>query len=223
MMRPNNRVRPRSAFRAAIATSGPGCGGTRPCRTDRPASAGMPILISGTSLRRETSSTIGTSRTTPTSKNSGMPMSAATPAMAQGRPRPDTRSTTVPTIRSAPPESASSPPIMAPRAMSSPTLPTVVPTPVVKLVIVLSGASPATLPSTAEPRIRARNGCTLSQVISRTTVAMPSSAASVSWVCPAAVAGAASSNVTSRLAPRRRGAPAAAAPPPRRRCPGRSA
>ena len=31
---------------ASIADRGPGCGGTSPCSTDRPASAGMPILIS---------------------------------------------------------------------------------------------------------------------------------------------------------------------------------
>ena len=42
---------------------------------------------------RPTSSTIGTSSTTPTSKNSGMPISAATPAIAHGSRRPDTRST----------------------------------------------------------------------------------------------------------------------------------
>ena len=65
---------------------------------------------------------------------------------ARHRPRQargsETRSTTVPTMRSAPPESASSLPIMAPSAMSSPTLPTVEPTPLVKLVIVLSTPRP---------------------------------------------------------------------------------
>ena len=42
-MTPNSSVVPRSACRALIATSGPGCGGIRPCRIDRPASAGMPM------------------------------------------------------------------------------------------------------------------------------------------------------------------------------------
>jgi hypothetical protein len=64
--------------------------------------------------------------------------------------------------------------------MSSPTLPTVNPTPLVKESTVGVGPRPATRPRTAEPRMRARNGCTLSQVISTTTVAMPSSAARMS-------------------------------------------
>jgi hypothetical protein len=69
---------------------------------------------------------------------------------------------------------------MAPSAMSSPTVPTVEPTPAVKLVTVSAGPSPATTPSTADPRISARNGCSFAQVISSTTVAMPSTAARAS-------------------------------------------
>ena len=70
------------------------------------------------------------------------------------------------TTRSAPPDSASRPPIIAPSAISTPTLPTVAPTPVWKLVMVSVNASPATIPSSSEPRMSARNGCTFSQVIS---------------------------------------------------------
>ena len=37
---------PRSAPSRSIAVSGPGCGGTRPCIAERPASAGIPTVIS---------------------------------------------------------------------------------------------------------------------------------------------------------------------------------
>ena len=43
---PSASVTPRLAWTASIATSGPGCGGTSPCITESPASAGMPIRIS---------------------------------------------------------------------------------------------------------------------------------------------------------------------------------
>src|SRR3954471_11926970 len=59
---------PRLAFKAAIATSGPGCGGTRPCITDRPARAGMPTLISDRPERRATRKITGISSTRPISK-----------------------------------------------------------------------------------------------------------------------------------------------------------
>ena len=127
--RPNSRVSPRSAFSELIAASGPGCGGTKPCSTDSPASAGMPIASTGTLARAATRSTTGTRSTTPTSKNSGMPIRAATPAIAQGRARGPTRDVTASTTRFAPPESVSSPPIIAPRATSTPTPPRVVPCP----------------------------------------------------------------------------------------------
>jgi hypothetical protein len=179
-MSPNSSVRPRFAFRLAIAASGPGCGGMNPCRTDRPASAGIPTRSTGCRLRRATSSTIGISRTTPISKNSGMPISAATPPMAHGSARGPTRPTMVLTTRSAPPDSVSRPPIIAPSAISNPTLPVVDPSPVVKLVTMSATATRATTPSTAAPRISAKKGCTLSTVISTTTVAIPSSAAMIS-------------------------------------------
>ena len=39
--RPSASVVPSSALTALIAIKGPGCGGTRPCSTDRPAKAGI--------------------------------------------------------------------------------------------------------------------------------------------------------------------------------------
>jgi hypothetical protein len=77
----------------------------------------------------------GISSTNPISKNIGRPMSAPTPAIAQGRARLEARPTMVSTIWSAPPESASSLANIAPRAISAPTPAAVVPNPVAKLVM----------------------------------------------------------------------------------------
>ena len=140
----------------------------------------MPIFSRFTRLRWLTSTITGTSRTTPTSKNSGRPISAATPAIAHGSALGATRPTTPSTMRSAPPVSASNPPIMAPRAISSPTLPTVAPTPALKLSMVLVTPSPATRPRAAVPKMSARNGCTFSQLISTMTTAMAISVAMIS-------------------------------------------
>ena len=113
-----------------MATSGPGCGGTNPCSTESPASAGMPTRSTGCALRRATSSTIGTSRTTPISKNSGMPISAATPPIAHGSAaRADPVDDPVHDAVGAARTAVSRPPIIAPSAMSSPTLPVVAPSP----------------------------------------------------------------------------------------------
>ena len=73
-----------------------------PCSTESPASAGIPTASTGSLARVATSSTIGTSSTTPTSKNSGMPIRAATPAIAHGRVRGPTRDVTASTTLFAP-------------------------------------------------------------------------------------------------------------------------
>ena len=162
---PKSRVSPRSAPSASIATSGPGWGGTRPCRIDRPARAGIPTRMIGMSRRRATRITTGTSRTTPTSKNSGSPSIAAIRAIAQGSPAGPTRPMIVSTIVSLPPESASSLPTIAPSAINRPTDPTVAPNPRVKLLTMSRGATPATAPITAVPSISARNGWNFARVI----------------------------------------------------------
>ncbi len=178
--RPRASVTPRSACSASTATSGPGCGGTRPCSTERPASAGMPTRISGRLPRRATSSTIGISRTTPTSKNSGRPRTAAISAIAHGSALRLERARTVSAMMFAPPESASSLPSIAPRPISRPTPATVAPKPVEKLVSSLSNGAPATTASRPEPRVSARNGCSFSLVISSTMAPMLSSTATSS-------------------------------------------
>ena len=88
-------VVPRSALSASMAISGPGCGGTSPCSTDRPgqrrdadeqvglAAVGAlaaPARARGAAIVKM----IGISSTTPISKNSGMPTIIATTAIAQG-------------------------------------------------------------------------------------------------------------------------------------------
>ena len=184
---PKSRVSPRSAPSASIATSGPGWGGTRPCRIDSPARAGIPTRMIGMSRRRATRITTGTSRTTPTSKNSGSPRIAAISAIAQGSPAGPTRPMIVSTIVSLPPESASSLPTIAPSAINSPTDPTVAPNPRVKLLTMSRGATPATAPITAVPSISARNGWNFARVINSTTAAMPRMAARISWLLGASV------------------------------------
>jgi hypothetical protein len=126
---PSASVRPRFAFSAVTATSGPGCGGTSPCIAERPARAWMPIFISDSPERRDTRKITGISSTRPISKNIGRPMIAPTRAIDHGSARVDERPTRVSTISSAPPESARSLPNMAPRAISVPTLAAVEPNP----------------------------------------------------------------------------------------------
>ena len=104
-------------------------------------------------------------------------------------------STIVLTMLSAPPDSASSAPIIEPSAISSPTLPTVLPTPVVNDLTMAAGATAATTPSVAAPMTRARNGCHFAQAISSTTTAMPSTAAMTSWPEPASLIASAASGV----------------------------
>ena len=195
---PKPSVRPMFALKASIAISGPGCGGTRPCRADRPASAGMPTAITGIFALRATSMTTGISSTIPTSKKRGIPITNATKAIAHGKALVDVRSNTVSTIWSAPPESISSFPIIAPNAISTPTPPTVEPSPLVKAVNVSVSGIAAISARTTLPSVSARKGCIFRQTINTTIVAIPANAAMISWgtllVC-ATVSPAAKSNV----------------------------
>lgn len=84
---PSASVTPRLACTAAMATSGPGCGGISPCITDRLTSAGIPIRISEKLPRLATSRTTGISSTMPISKKSGSPTIAAISTIAHGIPR----------------------------------------------------------------------------------------------------------------------------------------
>jgi len=100
--------------------------------------------------------------------------------MAHGSARPDARPTMVSTTWSAPPDSASSLAKIAPSAISTPTLATVVPIPVVNDVMTSLRFSPAIAPTVSPPMIRARNGLSLTTVISTTSTAIPTSVAVIS-------------------------------------------
>ena len=145
----------------------------------------MPTSISDTPVRLETMMMTGTSSTTPISKNSGRPRMAAIRAIIQGRPPRPTFPTSVETMRLAPPESSRILPIMAPSAMRMPTDPVVEPKPAVKLSMICGAGIVATAPSTAEPSISDRNGCSLAIVMSSTTARMPIRQAAMSWPLPA--------------------------------------
>ena len=179
---PSARVVPSSALTALIAISGPGCGGTRPCSTDSPASAGMAMRISGILERCVTRTITGSSSTRPISKNIGRPMITATSVMDQTTLLPPALASSVSTTRLAPPESASSLPSMAPRAISRPTSFRTPPTPSSKLLMILASSTPEARPTKAEPSTRARKGWSLNLAISTTISAMPRAATTRSWV-----------------------------------------
>ena len=73
----------------------PGWGGKRQCMAESPASTGNPTSMGGRPLRRAASTTMGISRTSPTSKKTGMPTRIPSASSAQGSPlgpHPSTKS-----------------------------------------------------------------------------------------------------------------------------------
>ena len=169
---------PRFAFSAAMATSGPGCGGTRPCITDRPASAGIPTLISDRPERRATRKMTGISSTRPTSKNIGNPISAPTSAIVQGS-----------AARAGAADQGVDDPVGAAgvgeqfavhgaQRNQDADAGDGVAEALEELAMAAATASPA-IPATTrrEPIVSARNACSLKRVTSTTITAMPISAA----------------------------------------------
>ena len=126
---PKIKVSPSGAPTAWIAISGPGCGGTRPCSTESPASAGIAIRINLLPERWATRTITGNSSTRPISKNIGRPMMTATKAIIQGTLAPETLASRVSTTLLAPPESAINLPSIAPKPISRPTSCNTEPTP----------------------------------------------------------------------------------------------
>ncbi len=183
--RPRARVVPSSALTALIAISGPGCGGTSPCRTERPASAGIAMRMSFIPDRCVTSTITGSNSTSPISKNMGRPMMTATRVIIQTSLFPLAFAIRVSTTRLAPPESASNLPSIAPSAIRSPTSFRTPPTPSSKLVMTFPSSTPDARPTKAEPRTRARNGWSFNLAMSTTISAMPNAATTSSCVsCP---------------------------------------
>ncbi|MNN87999.1 hypothetical protein D3C81_2056280 [compost metagenome] len=62
---------------------GAGCGGTSPCTVDNPARIGIPICSRDIFVFLATVKTIGISKITPTSKNTGIPTIKPTSIIAQ--------------------------------------------------------------------------------------------------------------------------------------------
>ena len=113
--------------------------------------------------------------------------------------RGDAWPTMVSTISSAPPESARSFANIAPSAMRMPTLAAVLPNPSVNDASTVVKDSPATTPTANPPKIRPRNGCSFTTVMSRTMTAMPTANASANRGVEAtgsASSGASASRVT---------------------------
>lgn len=159
-------VLPMSAPNTPMAKSGPGCGGTRPCTTDRPANSGMPMRISDTPVRRATMNTSGISSTKPISKNSGMPTRKAANIIAQCTRSLPKASISVRAMRSAPPDSAIILPSMVPRPSTMPTKPSTPPKPSWKDFITRSTGMPEVRPRKPAARVSAMR-CTRQRVIRR--------------------------------------------------------
>src|SRR5690606_27886491 len=121
--------------------------------------------------------------------NSGRPMTEAISTMAQGIARPLAFARMVSTTWSAPPESASILPRVAPRAISTPTLATVEPSPARNRRMALSSGAPGRGPGARDPMVSARRAWSLYLVMSRTLTAMPARTAMPSSAWPAAVIG----------------------------------
>ena len=120
-IRPNSSVRPRSACRASMATSGPGCGGTSPCSTDRPASAGMPTRSTGSvGARGRRAARSGRAGRRRPRRTAGCRSARRPRAIAHGSRARTPGRRWVDDRGRRPPESASSPPIIAPSAISTP-------------------------------------------------------------------------------------------------------
>lgn len=75
-------VFPVSAWSAAIAVIGPGCGGMRPCATESPAAMGSARRRMGVPVSFASMNTMGPSSTMPTPKKTEMPTTNATTIMA---------------------------------------------------------------------------------------------------------------------------------------------
>ena len=112
-----------------MAASGPGCGGTKPCATDRPAMSGMPRRSTGVPVCRIAVKSTGASSTRPTWKNTGRPMRKPDRSIAQSRRFSPSADTSTRDTTTAPPDSASSLPMTVPSPTTIAMKPSVSPTP----------------------------------------------------------------------------------------------
>ncbi|MNI02195.1 hypothetical protein D3C73_550610 [compost metagenome] len=115
------------------------------------------MLFVSSSLRA-TLKISGSNTTSPTSKNIGMPMMKAAPAMAQGSMRVDVLVMMRLAMLSVTPPAARMRPSMAPSATTRPTAPSVWPAPASIDLISFSPGMPVTRPTPMEVMISARSG-----------------------------------------------------------------
>jgi len=170
-----------SACSASIAMTGPGCGGIRPCITDRNESSGSTKRRNGWPVSLARVMTIGRMSSRPTANQVVMPTQSARRMMQ--RPMREGPSVRMNCLAStpAPPDSASSFPKTTPSTMIEPVLAKVLPKPVwkaFKTSAMVSAPCVATTiaPSVSELISSAMNGFSFSQVTNRTRTAMASRA-----------------------------------------------
>ena len=172
---------PMSACRASIAMTGPGCGGIRPCITDRKDSSGRTSSRKGLPVSLARVMTIGRMSSRPTANQVVMPTQSASRMMQ--RPMREGPSVRMNCLAStpAPPDSASNLPKTTPSTMIAPVPAKVLPKPVWKALstsAMVSTPEDATTiaPSVSELISSAMNGLSFSQVTNRTRTAMASRA-----------------------------------------------
>ena len=107
MMIPNSNTSPTFAFSSLAITTGPGCGGKKPCVTDKAVTIGKPNLSGDTFARLAIVNTNGINNTKPTSKNNAIPTINAATNIAHCTCLGPNLAINVSAIRFAPPPSAS--------------------------------------------------------------------------------------------------------------------
>jgi hypothetical protein len=129
MTNPQTSTRPVLAFNASIAITGPGCGGIKPCITERNESRGMARSRNGRFVSRVSVRRIGRSSSKPTANQVVRPTAIAR-AMMHRPTRFGPKNWLNRLARtSAPPDSASNLPSITPRPMTPAVLASVAPRP----------------------------------------------------------------------------------------------
>ena len=182
--RPYSIVRPRSAPSTSTASNGPGCGGTSACTTDRPVTAASSTCnraawLVPTGNAAAADATIGSSSTSPVSKNSGNPITMATPRLAHGA-APGGHSFSVALARApAPFDTCSIAPSASPSATTSPVPPRMSPAPFWIAPTICPMGSPPSAPTANAPHNNPRNGCSRALTINNTDSPTPANAARI--------------------------------------------
>ena len=127
--KPQIKTRPMLALRVSTATTGPGCGGIRPCITERQEIRGSISNRNGCFVSRVSVSKIGSSNMSPTANQVVRPTARARAMMHHWMCFGPKNAANRLASTSAPPDSASSLPSIVPRPRTAAMPPRVVPTP----------------------------------------------------------------------------------------------